>query len=146
MMDQREVFKRFMNERFLAFQNDKGERATVTQFADAISKKAESGEVIYRFYQGDVSHWLKGTRLPGSGMLKILAQSPLVGPGVWKAAGFELNQPELDPLEEALINNLRRMPPTVRQEFAKRIAKQAEDARRQHSQSEQPGLSFQAAP
>lgn len=140
-MDQKKIFREFINARFLAFQNAKGERATVTEFADALSVRAESGEVINQVFQGDVSHWLHGTRIPGAAMLKILAKSKWVGPDVWKAAGYQFG-PDLDPLEAQVLGFMRKMPPAMRQEFARMVESRAEA---EQEKGEQSQLSFQGS-
>jgi hypothetical protein len=126
-MDTGEKFAKFINARFIAWENGLGSRGTVSNFAKAVDA-----------YQGDVSHWLKGTRVPGFKVLLKLSQNPIVGPEVWEAAGY--GYMVKDPLQIRTLAALETLPRPLQEWFAD----QAERKAREHTQ-EETGLSFQAA-
>lgn len=130
-MDQKLVFRDFFTRKYLEYEARLGRRVTITEFADALSLRAESGEVIGQIFQGDVSHWLKGTRLPGPKLLKILAQSPIIGPECWRMAGYEFEVDDLSPMEAAVLENLQRLPPAMQAEAAQMIENMAKKAGRE---------------
>lgn len=124
-MNQLEVWRKFFFEKFHAYEAAIGRKASVTEFAEAISLKAESGEVIFTFDQPTVSHLFKD-RLPNEKQLKALAKSRWVGPEAWKAAGWDLGEMVgIDHMEEQVIAAMRKMSPEMRRQFAKMIEQQA---------------------
>lgn len=140
MDKQSQIWKDFINRKFLEYQMSQGRRVTVSEFADAVSLPPAVNDRGLKIYQGDVSHWLKGTRIPGVKYLKALAKSPLVGPGVWEAAGFEFDVSDLDPVELQVIEAMRELPESMRNEFARQVE---DTARRQLSGQSSGALVFQ---
>lgn len=106
-----EKFKAFINSKFIEWEHAQGERGTVSGFAAAISNSIGSD-----VYQGDVSHWMKGSRIPGIKALRNLSKSPLIGPEVWEAAGYGyiVN----DPLLLRTLASLESLPRPIQERFA----------------------------
>lgn len=130
-MDNLEKFKQYVHSRYIAWEASRGQRGDVSTFAREIGA-----------YQGDVSHWLNGTRLPGVKVLKKITENsprirvqkivagqlteieePIIGPDAWVAAGYGylVNDPELI---RTLIA-LEQLPRSMQQSFAAEAEKRA---------------------
>lgn len=105
-------FGSFMTTKFLEWQTALGRRATVTEFADALD-----------LYQGDVSNYLHGRRIPGVKIVQKMAANPIIGVGIWQAAGY--GRVVEDELELRTLAALEALPPQLKEKFvleAERLA------------------------
>jgi hypothetical protein len=121
-------FHRFINEKYLAWEHNMvGGRGSVSGFAEAIGA-----------HQGDVSHWLRGSRMPGEKVAKKIAASPLIGSQVLTILGYGYRVD--DPLLIRTLENLETLPLPVQERFAEMAEQMAEKAR-----TGQTNFSFQPA-
>ncbi len=127
-MNNTEKFKKFMQNRFIAWEVARGEKGTVTDFATAID-----------VYQGDVSHWMKGTRVPGIKVLQKIAASKWIGPEVWEAAGF--GYLVKDPVLLRTLAALESLPRPLQESFAEEAEHRAEE----YGEKGQTSLTLQSA-
>lgn len=113
-MDNTERFKTFINARFLAWEQAIGKRGTVKDFARDIGT-----------YQGDVSHWMAGDRIPGLKALQKITNSPWIGPEAWEAAGYGylVKDPELIRVLVALDS----LPRSIQERFATEAERMARE-------------------
>jgi hypothetical protein len=134
-------FKEFMTARFLAYENQLGRRVSISEFAEAIGPG---------IYQGDVSYWLKGARVPGLTIVRRLAANPIIGSGVWSASGLIEPAPD-SPILRRTLSAMEQLPPGMQERITEMIEKRARDfqeKREEKSDDEQAGsaaLSFVAA-
>lgn len=128
-----EKFKNFMTERFLAYERQLGRRVNISEFTEAIGPG---------IYQGDVSYWLKGTRVPGLTVVKRLAANPVIGPGVWEAASLIEPMP-VNPLLRRSLAAMEKLPPGVQERLTEMIENRAreyqEKRREQANDDDQAG-------
>lgn len=121
-------FKNFINQKFIEFERAAGERKTVTNFAEYLDEN-----------QGNVSHWLNGTRVPQKKVLDRLAK--ILGPEVYAAAGYIEPMPE-NPLLRHLLRLVDGLP-KMDQEYIVQLAEQ-KAAEKKEGGTEKP-LTFQLA-
>jgi hypothetical protein len=117
-MDQiNKQFKEFMNARFLAYETSLGRRVNITEFAEAIGPG---------IYQGDVSYWLKGARVPGLTIVRRLAANKIIGSGVWAASGLIEPAPD-SPILRRTLSAMEQLPPGMQERITEMIEKRARE-------------------
>jgi hypothetical protein len=142
-MDQiNKQFKEFMTARFLAYENQLGRRVSISEFAEAIGPG---------IYQGDVSYWLKGARVPGLTIVRRLAANPIIGAGVWSASGLIEPAPD-SPLLKRTLAAMEKLPPGMQERITEMIENRArefqqkrEEKSSEDDQAGSPSFSFVTA-
>jgi hypothetical protein len=113
------MFKDFVFKKYQQYQDElwkeRGVKATISMFADHVGEN-----------QGDISHWINGTRTPKGRILDRLAKK--WGPEVYTAAGAVEPAPT-DPLLRKVLRLMANLPPDVQEEIAQLAEEKAREAR-----------------
>jgi len=95
-------FKEWITSKFLDYERQIGQRATITQFADHIGVA-----------QSVLSQWMNGTRSPGN-KKSIEKLAAVFGPEVYEVVGKSSTVFNYDPISEA--------PPEIKSKFSAALA------------------------
>ena len=118
------MFKNYINQKFLDFERRSGSRKTVTEFATDIGEN-----------QGNVSHWLNGTRTPQGTVLARLQKT--WGDEVYAAALPIEIMPD-EPVLRRAVEAMKKLPPQLREQIAEAAERYAQEAEREQAVGNRP--------
>jgi transcriptional regulator with XRE-family HTH domain len=104
-------FKDYINREYINWMSRQGERKTISEFAKYLDVN-----------QGDLSHWLNGTRAPKGGTLAKVARA--LGPDAYQAAGQPEPMPD-SPILRRTLRNMSKLPPAMQEQIADAVEKRA---------------------
>lgn len=126
------TFRDFIFGKYQAFEQSlwekSRERATVTKFSRYIDEN-----------QGDVSHWLNGTREPKGRVIDRLAKK--WGPEVYEVLGKVEPMPK-SPLLRKVLSLMDNMSPEGQEEVARMVEEKAAEERNSSNQSDNQRTNF----